>query len=83
MIVTAPVVTVKSASAKEAIPLLDVVASSPDIVIVLFVTAVSIPSPPLIVSVSVRRLTVSVVPVSAAIERFVAMLAVPAAVKRP
>ncbi len=46
------VVAGNAAAAKEAIPLLDVVASSPDIVIVLFVTAVSIPSPPLIVNVS-------------------------------
>ena len=82
LIVTAPAVTVKSASAKEAIPLLDVLASSPAIVIVLSVTATSIPSQPETVNVSVRRFTVSV-PVSPAIERFVATSASPAAVKRP
>jgi len=57
-------------------------ASSPEIVTVLFVTATSIPSPPATVNVSVNRLTVSV-PVSPAIERFVATSASLAAVKRP
>jgi hypothetical protein len=79
---TAPDATVKSASANDATPLLVVVASSADTVIVLFVTATSIPSPPDTVNVSVRRFTVSV-PVSPAIERLVATSTSPAAVKRP
>ena len=49
--VTAPLETVKFAFAKEAIPLFEVVASSPDIVTVLSVTAVSIPSPAAKVSI--------------------------------
>ena len=63
--VTAPDVTAKSAVANEAIPLFDVVASSPVIVIVLADTAVSIPSPAAKVSVS-PVLTTSAVPDSAA-----------------
>ena len=51
---TAPDVTSKLAVAKEAIPLLVVVASSPAIVNTLFVTVVSIPSPPVNVNVSVK-----------------------------
>ena len=62
---TAPDVTVKSVASKLAIPLLVSVASSADIVMVLSVTAVSIPSPPVKVNLSVSRLTVSSVPVSA------------------
>ena len=79
---TSPDVTVKSDALNDATPLLVVEASSADTVIVLFVTATSIPSPPATVNVSVKRLTVSV-PVSPAIDRFVATFAVPAAVKRP
>ena len=79
---TAPAVTVKSVELNEATPLFVYVASSADTVIVLFVTATSIPSPPDTVSVSVRRSTVSV-PVSPATERLVATFTVPAAVKRP
>ena len=52
LIVTAPDDTAKSAVANEATPLLVVLASSPEIVIVLFDTAVSIPSPPVYVNVS-------------------------------
>ena len=81
--VTAPVVTVKSVALKLAIPLLEEVASSPLIVIVLFVTAVSIPSPAENVSVSVKRFTESGVPDYAEIESAVATVVVEAAVKRP
>ena len=52
-IVTAPLDTLKLSELKEAIPLFDVVASSPAIVTVSELTLVSIPSPPAIVSVSV------------------------------
>ena len=79
---TAPAVTVKSVELNEATPLFVYVASSADTVIVLFVTATSIPSPPATVNVSVNKSTVSV-PVSPAIERLVATFTVPAAVKRP
>ena len=61
---TCPLVTVKFAVANEATPLLAVVASSPVIVIVLSVTDVSIPSPPVNVKVS-PVLIVSFVPLSA------------------
>ena len=77
-----PAVAVKSVESKLATPLFDEVASSADTVIVLFVTATSIPSPPATVMVSVSRFTVSV-PESPAIERFVATSASLAAVKRP
>ena len=80
---TCPLDTEKSVELKLAIPLFVSEASSPAIVIVLFVTVVSIPSPAANVRVSVRRFTVSVVPDSAAIERTVATFTVPAAVKRP
>ena len=50
--VTAPELTAKLSELNDAIPLLDVVASSPAIVIVLEEPEVSIPSPPAIVSVS-------------------------------
>ena len=53
--VTAPEDTVKSVESKEATPLLVVDASSPEIVITLLVTAVSIPSPPVNVRVSLIR----------------------------
>ena len=59
-IVTAPLDTEKSLELNDAIPLFDVVASSPEIVTVLSVTAVSIPSPPVNVNVSLIRETVSV-----------------------
>ena len=82
LIDTAPDVTVKSVALNEATPLFVSVASSAETVIVLFVTATSIPSPPATVNVSVKRLTVSV-PVSPAIDRFVATSVSDAAVKRP
>ena len=63
---TAPEDTVKSVESKDATPLLVVEASSPEIVTILLVTAVSIPSPPVNVSVSLIRDTVSV-PLSPAI----------------
>jgi hypothetical protein len=47
-------VTLKSSVLNEAIPLLDVEASSAAIVNTLFVTVVSIPSPPVNVNVSVK-----------------------------
>ena len=65
LILTAPDETSKSAEAKDAIPLLDAVASSPAIVIALFATVVSIPSPPKNVRVS-PVLNVSLEPLSAA-----------------
>ena len=65
LIVTAPDETSKSAEANDAIPLLDEVASSPTIVISLFDTVVSIPVPPVNVSVSLV-LNVSLEPLSAA-----------------
>ena len=52
MIVTTPPVTSKSDESKDATPLLDVVASSPEIVSVSPETDVSIPSPPETVRVS-------------------------------
>ena len=60
---TAPLETVKSLESKDAIPLLDVVASSPAIVIVLEVADVSIPSPPATVSVSLSK-SIAIVPLS-------------------
>ena len=63
--VTAPDVTAKSSEEKDAIPLLDAVASSAAIVIALFATVVSIPSPPKNVRVS-PVLKVSLEPLSAA-----------------
>ncbi len=66
LIVTAPDVTAKSAVANEATPLLVVLASSPEIVIALLATEVSIPSPPVNVRVS-PVFTVSAEPESAAI----------------
>jgi hypothetical protein len=57
-------------------------ASSPEIVISLFVTATSIPSPPVTVNPSVRR-EISVVPVSPVIESSVATSTSPAAVNLP
>ena len=63
--VTAPDVTLKSSELNDAIPLLPDVASSPVIVMVLSVTAVSIPSPPVNVIVS-PVLTESFEPESAA-----------------
>ena len=62
--VTAPLVTVKSVASKLAIPLLELVASSPDMVIVLVDTTVSIPSPPNMAKVSVSRFISSVVAAS-------------------
>jgi hypothetical protein len=73
LIDTAPVDTVKSASANDATPLLVVVASSAAIVIVLSVTATSIPSPPETCSDSERR-EIPVVPVSPLIVSVVATL---------
>jgi len=63
--VTAPDDTVKSVASNDATPLLLSVASSAEMVIVLFVTAVSIPSPPVKVNVS-PVLKVSLEPLSAA-----------------
>ena len=80
--VTAPEVTVKSVESNEATPFTDEVASFAVIVIVLFVTAVSIAASPVTVNVSVRRLTVSV-PVSPAIDSVVAKATVEAAVNLP
>ena len=60
---TAPLETVKSSELNEAIPLLDVVASSPAIVIVLEVADVSIPSPPATVNVSLSK-SIAIVPLS-------------------
>lgn len=65
VIVTTPLETVKSALAKDAIPLFEVVANSPAIVIVLSLTVVSIPSPPVNVNVC-PVLNVSLLPESAA-----------------
>jgi len=64
--VTAPEETSKSSLSKDAIPLLDAVASSAAIVIVSLLTVVSIPSPPVKVSVP-PVLKVSSDPESAAI----------------
>ena len=61
--VTAPLATLKSSELNEAIPLLDVVASSPVIVIVLPVAEVSTPSPPDIVKVSLSK-SIAIVPLS-------------------
>ena len=63
--VTLPDATVKSVESKLAIPLFVSVASSADIVIVLFDTAVSIPSPPAKFSVSLISDTASGLPESA------------------
>ncbi len=63
---TAPEDTVKSVESKDATPLLLEVANSPEIVTTLLVIAVSIPSPPVNVRVSLMRETVSV-PLSPAI----------------
>ena len=63
--VTAPDETSKSSEEKDAIPLLDAVASSAATVIALFATVVSIPSPPKNVRVS-PVLKVSFYPLSAA-----------------
>jgi len=60
---TAPLETVKSSELNDAIPLLDVVASSPAIVIVLEVADVSIPSPPATVNVSLSK-SIAIVPLS-------------------
>jgi hypothetical protein len=78
---TAPEVTLKSASAKEATPLLDIVASSAAIVMVFVeeLIEVSIPSPPVNVSVSLAR-AIESVPVSAAIPSVVVIDAVDTAV---
>ena len=65
---TAPDVTLKSAVANDAIPLLVVVASSPVMLILLFDTVVLIPSPASNVIVS-PSVILSVDPVSAAIFR--------------
>ena len=79
---TLPFVTVKSFELKLATPLLVSDASSPLIVTVLSVTAISIPSPPANVSEESRRLTLSD-PVSPAIESSVEIVAVETVVKRP
>ena len=63
---TAPLETVKSVASKDAIPLLEEDASSAEIVIALLLTAVSIPSPPEKVRVSVPTVTSSLLPESAA-----------------
>ena len=63
MIVTAPLVTVKLSDEKEAIPLLDVVASSPETVTVPEEYDASIPSP----SATITHLNSDPVPVSSAI----------------
>ena len=60
---TAPLETVKSSELNEATPLLDVLASSPAIVIVLLEAEVSIPSPPAIVNVSLSK-SIAIVPLS-------------------
>ena len=61
--VTAPLDTLKSSELNDAIPLLVVVASSPAIVIALPVAEVSIPSPPVTVSVSESK-SIAIVPES-------------------
>ena len=63
LIVTAPELTLKSSELNDATPLLDVVASSPAIVIVVPDAEVSIPSPPDTVSVSEPK-SISIVPLS-------------------
>ena len=60
---TAPLETVKSSELNEATPLLDVLASSPAIVIVLLDAEVSIPSPPAMVNVSLSK-SIAIVPLS-------------------
>ena len=82
LIVTSPSVTAKLSALKDAIPLFDVVASSPEIVIVDPVTEVLIPSPAAIVRSESTRET-EPVPVSAARLRTVEIVAVDAAVIRP
>ena len=65
---TAPDETVKSSELNDATPLLDVLASSPAIVMVLPVAEVSMPSPPATVNVSESR-SMAIVPESVVASR--------------